>query len=132
MGRPFELGIQNNLLLWADFPHQRVQFRIQVAPYRTAFTKEPQCHLWTNIHNHFHSTIPFRPPTATPFIVLYLTDECTEKTNREEKDGYMWGCGLRPHPHIYRTSSRNWPFFSGFTDISGKQKPPNRERKDLN
>ncbi len=127
MGRPFELGIQNNLLLWADFPHQRVQFRIQVAPYRTAFTKEPQCHLWTNIHNHFHSTIPFRPPAATPFIVLYLTDECTEKTNREEKDGYMWGCGRTPtytHPNsssvVFSVDSQISPESKSHPIASGK------------
>lgn len=24
----------------------------------------------------------------------------------------MLGCGLRPYPNIYRSSSRGWPFFS--------------------
>jgi len=28
----------------------------------------------------------------------------------------MWGCGRSPHPHIYRSSSLGWPFFSALND----------------
>ena len=29
----------------------------------------------------------------------------------------MWGCGLRPHPHIYQFPSRGRPFFSGVREV---------------
>ncbi len=35
-----------------------------------------------------------------------VVDECIEKLLLKSREGYMWGCGLRPHPHLYRSSSR--------------------------
>ena len=37
-----------------------------------------------------------------------------KKATSSRKKGYMWGCGLRPHPHIYRSPSRFWAFLSAF------------------
>lgn len=48
-----------------------------------------------------------------PSLVIFIRSEsegidgCTEKTAREEQGGYVWGSGLRPHPHTYRSSSRS-------------------------
>jgi hypothetical protein len=36
-----------------------------------------------------------------------------KKDQLREEDRYMWGCGLRPHPHIYHFFPLVAAFFSG-------------------
>jgi hypothetical protein len=41
-----------------------------------------------------------------------------KKGQLREEDRYMWGCGLRPHPHIYPSVLLAGGFFSALMNNS--------------
>jgi hypothetical protein len=53
---------------------------------------------------------------SLPKIHHHFIDESTEKGQLREEDRYKWGCGLRPHPHLYPSLLLVHGFFSALID----------------
>ena len=58
-----------------------------------------------------------------PGLILCLLDlwvrimNPLKKGQLQEEDGYMWGCGVRPHPHIYQSLVLAAVFFSALNNF---------------